>query len=78
MDLSIALYNNNLFSVDSDLLPNSQYIFLSCNSSCLRLVYIYIFSNLACDPGIALNIWHLLPEEFSDHSMLLIDAFLLG
>jgi len=39
MDLSIALYNNNLFSVDSyDFLPYSQYIFPSCNPSCLRLV----------------------------------------
>jgi len=30
--------------------------------------YIYVFSSLVCDPGIALNIWHFLLERFSDHS----------
>jgi len=25
----IALYNSNLFSIDSDLLPNNQYILLN-------------------------------------------------
>jgi len=42
MGLSIVLYNNNLFStvvIDScDFLPISQYIFPSCNPSCLRLL----------------------------------------
>jgi len=42
--LKIALYNSNLFSVDScDLLPSSQYIFRSWNPNCFRLVNICFF-----------------------------------
>jgi len=76
---SIALYNNNLFSINSyDLLSNRQYVFPSCNPSCSCLIYIYVFSSLACDPDVVLNIWHRLLVEFSDHSVLLVDMSFFG
>jgi len=54
--LRIALHNGNLFSVDScDLLPRSQYIFLTC----FRSVDICFFSNLVYARDVVLNVWRL-------------------